>query len=348
MVALDQADVTGNYTVLRDISAPGFRDKNSAADLARIFAPIRDAKIDLSQAVLLDPHISKATVNEQKMLYVVGAFDTKPLPVSFELLFEPAGGRWRIFGISVTPIGQVERCPDASDAVAKSRREIAAAQGQPRRRAESDRSSERPASRKSKIGIRAAASTDSRCSACWRARPCDSHPGADRTQQKCRQMRVIGGLRGRSRGAAGRLGAADGGRARWRGRDRRGERGGQPQPAAGSCCGRRHRSGGVRARDAGLPAFAASLRGAYAFAGRAEIRFTIAVPASRLAHMLAVTDRRLGGFRWLAAASTPSARGMVWPISFSIAAIDLKSSGLTMVMAVPARPARPVRPMRWT
>ncbi len=107
MVALDQADVTGNYTVLRDISAAGFRDRNSAADLARIFAPIRDAKIDLSQAVLLDPHISKATVNEQKMLYVVGAFDTKPLPVSFELLFEPAGGRWRIFGISVTPIGQV-------------------------------------------------------------------------------------------------------------------------------------------------------------------------------------------------------------------------------------------------
>jgi hypothetical protein len=118
MVALDQADVTGNYTVLRDISAPGFREKHSAADLARIFAPIRDAKIDLSEAVLLDPHISKATVNEQKMLYVVGAFDTKPLPVSFEFLFEPIGGRWRIFGIAVKPIVQVSNVP-APSATAK-------------------------------------------------------------------------------------------------------------------------------------------------------------------------------------------------------------------------------------
>ena len=48
------------------------------------------------------------------------------------------------------------------------------------------------------------------------------------------------------------------------------------------------------------------------------------------------------------AAAMFSARGMPWPISFSIAAIDLKSSGVTIVIAVPARPARPVRPMRCT
>src|SRR5215831_5509912 len=43
-----------------------------------------------------------------------------------------------------------------------------------------------------------------------------------------------------------------------------------------------------------------------------------------------------------------SIHGMVWPISFSIAATFLPSAGATMVMAVPLRPARPVRPMRWT
>ena len=41
-------------------------------------------------------------------------------------------------------------------------------------------------------------------------------------------------------------------------------------------------------------------------------------------------------------------QGMVWPISFSIAATALPSIGATMVMAVPLKPARPVRPMRWT
>lgn len=107
MVALDQANESGNYTVLRDIGAPGFRDRNSAADLARIFAPIRDAKIDLSVATVLDPHISTATLNAQKQLHITGKLDTRPHPVAYELLYEVAGGRWRIFGISVTPITSI-------------------------------------------------------------------------------------------------------------------------------------------------------------------------------------------------------------------------------------------------
>lgn len=106
LVALHQANVTGNYTVLRDLAAPGFRDRNSAAELARIFTPIRDAKIDLSAVVLLDPQLSKATLNEQKMLYLVGSLATKPIPVSFELLFQPIEGVWRVFGIAVTPAQQ--------------------------------------------------------------------------------------------------------------------------------------------------------------------------------------------------------------------------------------------------
>jgi hypothetical protein len=104
LVALHQANVTGNYTVLRDLAAPGFRDKNSAADLARIFASIRDAKIDLSGVVLLDPHITRPTLNDQKMLDIAGSLETKPVPVNYELLFQPIQGEWRIFGIAVTPV----------------------------------------------------------------------------------------------------------------------------------------------------------------------------------------------------------------------------------------------------
>jgi hypothetical protein len=104
LIALHQANVTGNDTVLRDLGAPGFRDKNSAADLGKIFAPIREAKIDLSQVVLLDPHISRATLTSNKMLNIAGAVETKPHPVNFELLFEAVHGVWRVFGISVTPV----------------------------------------------------------------------------------------------------------------------------------------------------------------------------------------------------------------------------------------------------
>lgn len=107
MVALAQANEIGNYTVLRDIGAPGFRDRNSAADLARIFAPIRDAKIDLSVVTILDPNISNATLNAQKQLHITGKLETRPNPVAYELLFEVARGNWRIFGVSVTPITSI-------------------------------------------------------------------------------------------------------------------------------------------------------------------------------------------------------------------------------------------------
>src|SRR5690349_8709474 len=48
MAALDQANQTGNYSVLRDLGAPGFQASNSAATLGGIFANIRNQNIDLS------------------------------------------------------------------------------------------------------------------------------------------------------------------------------------------------------------------------------------------------------------------------------------------------------------
>jgi hypothetical protein len=106
LVAVHQANVTGNYTVLRDLGAPGFREKNSAADLARIFAPIREQRIDLGAVVLLNPQLSQVQVNTQKMLHIVGTLATKPVPVNFELLFQAVNGVWQVNGIAVSPAPQ--------------------------------------------------------------------------------------------------------------------------------------------------------------------------------------------------------------------------------------------------
>jgi hypothetical protein len=112
LVAVDQANVTGNYTVLRDLGAPGFRDKNSAADLAQIFAPIRDQKINLAPVVLLDPKITRANLDNQNMLHIAGTLATKPA-VNFELLFQPIGGVWRIYGVAITPVQPAADAPRA-------------------------------------------------------------------------------------------------------------------------------------------------------------------------------------------------------------------------------------------
>ena len=47
LFALDHANKTGNYTVLRDLGSPGFQS-NNAARLAEIFAAERKDNIDLS------------------------------------------------------------------------------------------------------------------------------------------------------------------------------------------------------------------------------------------------------------------------------------------------------------
>jgi hypothetical protein len=103
LVALHQANITGNYTVLRDLGAPGFRDSNNAARLAEIFTQIRAREVDLSRVVLLDPQLTDARINPDGMLYLAGALATEPVSVRFELLYEAVEGVWRVFGISIAP-----------------------------------------------------------------------------------------------------------------------------------------------------------------------------------------------------------------------------------------------------
>jgi hypothetical protein len=42
-----------------------------------------------------------AFITDAGMLRVTGFFPTKPEQVNFDLLFQPVGGQWRLFGISV-------------------------------------------------------------------------------------------------------------------------------------------------------------------------------------------------------------------------------------------------------
>jgi hypothetical protein len=57
LIALHHGNVTGNYTVLRDLAAPGFQAANSAASLGQIFGNLRAQRIDLAPALLLTPEL---------------------------------------------------------------------------------------------------------------------------------------------------------------------------------------------------------------------------------------------------------------------------------------------------
>jgi hypothetical protein len=105
LISFNDAVQTGNYTVLRDRAAPGFRDANSAAKLGQIFADFASRRFDLSPVSVITPQLTENPVLDQKqgMLRLKGYFPLQPTPVAFEVLYQSVDGRWRLFGISVQP-----------------------------------------------------------------------------------------------------------------------------------------------------------------------------------------------------------------------------------------------------
>ena len=105
LLALDHANKTGNYTVLRDIAAPGFQ-VNSAARLGEIFAKLRNDNLDLSGVAVIDPQLNLLPqIEANGLMHMAGFFPSVPNQVNFDLAFAPVNGQWRLFGISVS-IGQ--------------------------------------------------------------------------------------------------------------------------------------------------------------------------------------------------------------------------------------------------
>ena len=105
LLALDHANKTGNYTVLRDIGAPGFQS-NTAAQLGEIFAKLRKDNLDLSGVAVIDPQLNLLPqIEANGLLHMAGFFPSVPTQVNFDLAFAPVNGQWRLFGISVS-LGQ--------------------------------------------------------------------------------------------------------------------------------------------------------------------------------------------------------------------------------------------------
>jgi hypothetical protein len=105
LLTLNDALQSGNYTVLRDVAAPAFREANSAARLARIFSTLAESRIDLTLVAVMAPQLTAPpTIDPNtRMLHLKGYFPGQPVQLNFQLLYQPVAGRWRLFGLSVNP-----------------------------------------------------------------------------------------------------------------------------------------------------------------------------------------------------------------------------------------------------
>lgn len=102
LLALDQANKTGNYTVLRDLGAPQFQ-VNTAAKLAEVFVKERQQSLDLSGVAVLDPQLTLLPqIESNGMMRIGGFFPSVPNQLNFELMYAPVNREWKLFGISIS------------------------------------------------------------------------------------------------------------------------------------------------------------------------------------------------------------------------------------------------------
>lgn len=104
LIAVDQGNKTGNYTVVRDLGSPDFRDANTPAKLGLVFANLTEQRVDMLPVLVVEPLYREAPrLTARRMLYVAGTFNIQPRRISFELLFDVWKGEWRLYGVSIVP-----------------------------------------------------------------------------------------------------------------------------------------------------------------------------------------------------------------------------------------------------
>ena len=101
LVALSQANVTNNYTVLNGLGSPAFRTANPPVRLAQTFEAFRTNHIDMNPVVFVTPQLTQQPLITNGKMRLAGYFPTQPMQVNYDLTFEPSDGVWRLFGLSV-------------------------------------------------------------------------------------------------------------------------------------------------------------------------------------------------------------------------------------------------------
>ena len=98
LAALQQADETGNYQVLAQLGSASFQAVNPPQKLAQMFAPLR--AYNINAVLVTEPKFTELPhLNGEGLLAMRGQYALDGKLLQFTLIFQPEGGRWRMFGI---------------------------------------------------------------------------------------------------------------------------------------------------------------------------------------------------------------------------------------------------------
>jgi hypothetical protein len=101
--SLNDAIQTGNFTVLRDMAAPDFRENNTAAELSQTFSDLAAKHIDLSTVSIIEPQFSgdPSLDQDKQTLHLKGYLPGNVVQIDFDLLYQAVDGHWRMSELSV-------------------------------------------------------------------------------------------------------------------------------------------------------------------------------------------------------------------------------------------------------
>ena len=102
LLSFNDANVTGNYTVLHAKLSKPFRQQFSPERLEETFKEFREKNIDIDVIAAFTPTYQPAPlVDGDGKLLVNGFFPTEPVRVNFQLDFIPSDGEWKLIRINV-------------------------------------------------------------------------------------------------------------------------------------------------------------------------------------------------------------------------------------------------------
>jgi hypothetical protein len=102
LLSFNDANVTGNYTVLHQKLSKPFRQEFPPERLQEAFKEFREKNIDIELVAALKPVYEPApSIDAQGKLIVKGYFPTEPVRVNFELDFIPSDAEWKLVSIHV-------------------------------------------------------------------------------------------------------------------------------------------------------------------------------------------------------------------------------------------------------
>lgn len=104
IIAVDQGNATGNYSVLRELGTARFQAATSSGRLSEAFANLRKMKLDLSALMMLKPVFTNPPVIDNGQLRIAGYFATTPIRINFTMSFAQQNGVPRIANLNIVPV----------------------------------------------------------------------------------------------------------------------------------------------------------------------------------------------------------------------------------------------------